>query len=46
VRLIEDCQLGIMGLALMTWEGSRGTWGSYGNVTVRVRVQVLLWDEE
>nr|GEZ31060.1 hypothetical protein [Tanacetum cinerariifolium] len=37
--------LGIMGLANMTWEGTSAHGGVYGNVTVRVRVQVLLWDD-
>nr|GEV63338.1 zinc finger BED domain-containing protein RICESLEEPER 2 [Tanacetum cinerariifolium] len=39
VRLIVDCQLDIMGLANMTWEGTSAHGGVYGNVTVWVRVQ-------
>nr|GFB56706.1 hypothetical protein [Tanacetum cinerariifolium] len=35
VRLIEDCQLGIMGLANMTWEGTRAHEVGEGSVTVR-----------
>nr|GEZ66118.1 hypothetical protein [Tanacetum cinerariifolium] len=34
-----------MGLANMTWEGTSAHGGVYGNVTVRVRVHVLLWDD-
>nr|GEU45000.1 zf-CCHC domain-containing protein/UBN2 domain-containing protein [Tanacetum cinerariifolium] len=39
VCLIEDCQLGIMGLVGITWEGSGAHGMSEGNVTVRVRMQ-------
>nr|GEY47215.1 hypothetical protein [Tanacetum cinerariifolium] len=43
VRLIEDCQLGIMGLVGITWDGTGAHGMSEGSVTVRVRVQVLTW---
>nr|GEW26701.1 hypothetical protein [Tanacetum cinerariifolium] len=45
VRVIEDYQLGSLGLANMTWEGIYGHMGVKGNVTIWVRVQVLLWEE-
>nr|GEW26699.1 hypothetical protein [Tanacetum cinerariifolium] len=45
VRVIEDCQLGSLGLANMMWEGIYGHMEVKGNVTVRVKVQVLLLDE-
>nr|GFA67735.1 hypothetical protein [Tanacetum cinerariifolium] len=41
VRLIEDCQLGIMGLANFMWEGAGAHGMSEGSVTVRVRKQEL-----
>nr|GFA06336.1 hypothetical protein [Tanacetum cinerariifolium] len=43
VRLIEDCQLGIMGLANFMWEGAGAHGMSEGSVTVRVREQELSW---
>nr|GEV99919.1 hypothetical protein [Tanacetum cinerariifolium] len=42
VRLIEDCQLGIMGLVGITWEGAGAHGMSEGSVTVRVRVQARM----
>nr|GEX98588.1 hypothetical protein [Tanacetum cinerariifolium] len=40
VCLIEDYQLGIMGLANMTWEGTRAHEVSKGSVTVRRKLPV------
>nr|GEU56169.1 hypothetical protein [Tanacetum cinerariifolium] len=45
VRVIEDCQLGSLGLVNFMWKGTWAHGISEGSVTVRVRVQVLLWDE-
>nr|GEZ45212.1 hypothetical protein [Tanacetum cinerariifolium] len=42
VRLIKDCQLGIMGLVGITWEGAGAHGMSEGSVTVRVRVQARM----